>query len=309
MSNGPVVSAIIIFLNEKRFIREAIESVFAQTYHDWELLLVDDGSTDESGIIARRYAEQYPDKVRYLAHEGHQNRGMSASRNVGIRNAKGQYVALLDADDVWLPRKLEQQVGLLSSQPDVGMIYGAMQWWYSWTGKPEDRRRDIIHPLGVAPDTIIEPPSLLVRFLRNEGISPSTCSILVRREVLQRTGGFEESFRGLYEDQAFCAKVCLDTPVFASSECWYHYRQHPGSARAVAQKIGQYRPARLFFLGWLASYLSKHGVKDAQVWRALEKELWQCQHPFLTRVLRRTQQFARVNNARARAVVSTGDGG
>ncbi len=226
---------------------------------------------------------------------------MSASRNLGIRNAKGRYVALLDADDVWLPRKLEQQVAILNSQPDAGMVYGATQWWYSWTGKPEDSPRDFVHPLGVPPDTLIQPPRLLIQFLRHEGTSPCTCSILVRREVLERTGGFEESFRGLYEDQAFCAKICLDMPVFASSECWYRYRQHPDSASAAAQKGGQYHSARWSFLNWLASYLSEHGVKDAEVWRTLEKERWQCRHPFLTRILGRTRQFVRVINARAQS--------
>src|SRR5919198_1004258 len=109
INDGPLVSAIIIFLNAERFIQEAIESVFAQTYDAWELLLVDDGSTDGSTAIARRYAEQHPGKVRYLEHNGHQNRGKSASRNLAIRNCTGEYIAFLDADDVWLPRKLEQQ--------------------------------------------------------------------------------------------------------------------------------------------------------------------------------------------------------
>jgi glycosyltransferase involved in cell wall biosynthesis len=309
MSSKPLVSVIVIFFNAEEFIQEAIESVFAQTYGHWELLLVDDSSTDKSRSIAERYAEQYPDKVRCLEHEGHQNRGMSASRNLGIDNAKGQYVAFLDGDDVWLPPKLEQQVSLLSAQPDVGMTYGATQWWYSWTGKAEDRERDFVHPLGVMPDNFIDPPHLLLQFLTNEGISPCIGSVLVRRAVLERTGGFEEKFRGMYEDQAFCAKICLATRVFVSGECWHPYRQHPGSASAVAHRTNQHRPARLFFLHWLESYLSKHGIEDAAVWRTLEKELWQCQHPFLTRVFVRAQQFGRVMNARARGVIPTRDAG
>src|SRR5713226_10047705 len=99
MRNQRLVSVIMIFLDEEKFIREAIESVFPQTYDNWELLLVDDGSTAGSTDIARRYAEQHPGKVRYLDHEGHRNRGMSASRNLGIRHARGDYIAFLDADD------------------------------------------------------------------------------------------------------------------------------------------------------------------------------------------------------------------
>jgi glycosyltransferase involved in cell wall biosynthesis len=133
--NGKLpVSVVMIFLNAAKFIEEAIESVFAQTYSSWELLLVDDGSTDASTEIARNYANQYVDQVRYLEHAGHKNRGMSASRNLGTRNCKGKCVAFLDADDLWLSHKLERQTAILESKPKVAMVYGATQYWYSWIG-------------------------------------------------------------------------------------------------------------------------------------------------------------------------------
>src|SRR5262245_17309516 len=168
MRSKPLVSVIIIFLNTDRFIQESIESVFAQTYDGWELLLVDDGSSDASSAIAHGYAEQHPHKVRYLEHAGHQNRGMSASRNLGIRHATGEYIALVDADDVWLSHTLEQQVAILESHPTAAMVYGPLQWWYSWTANPEDRQRDYVEKLGVPPNTLIEPPTLLSRFLCNK---------------------------------------------------------------------------------------------------------------------------------------------
>jgi glycosyltransferase involved in cell wall biosynthesis len=140
----PLASIIIIFLNEDKFIREALESVFSQTYDTWELLLVDDGSTDASPDIARWYVERRAGKVRYLAHEGHQNRGMSASRNLGISHAGGEYIAFLDADDVWFPEKLEQQVTILESHSEAAMVYGPGQMWYSWTGNSEDIQRDFV---------------------------------------------------------------------------------------------------------------------------------------------------------------------
>lgn len=298
--NKPLVSVIIIFLDAERFIEEAIESVIAQTYDAWELLLVDDGSTDSSRERAVRYVEQYPERVRYLEHEDHRNHGMSASRNLGIRHANGQYIAWLDADDVWLPRKLERQVALMDSQPDAGMIYGPTQWWYSWTGSSQDRRRDFVLPLGQPPDTLIPPPALLVQFLRSEGHSPCICSILVRREVLDRTGGFENRFRGLYEDQAFCAKICLDTPVFAASECWCRYRQHAESASALTQRAGHHRSSRLLFLTWLASHLSARGITDQEVWRALKQERRRCQHPRFYRMLGGARRVGRSLRLRAR---------
>ena len=83
MSSGPLVSAIIVFKNAEKFIREAVDSVCAQTYGNWEMLLVDDGSSDAGTGIALEYARQYPQRIRYLEHEGHRNLHISASRNVG----------------------------------------------------------------------------------------------------------------------------------------------------------------------------------------------------------------------------------
>jgi len=124
MNQKPLISGIMIFFNPGKFIEEAIASVVDQTYDNWELLLVDDGSSDESTAIALEYAQKYPDKIRYLEHEGHQNRGMSATRNLGIRNAQGEYLAFLDSDDVWSPRKLEEQLAILEAHPTAALVFG-----------------------------------------------------------------------------------------------------------------------------------------------------------------------------------------
>lgn len=273
MNDSPLVSAIIIFFNAEPFIQEAIESVFAQTYGAWELILVDDGSSDGSTAIARCYAARYPDRVRYLEHDGHRNRGMSASRNLGIRSAAGEYLAFLDADDVWLPHKLERQVALLRAQPNAAMVYGATLWWYSWTGNAGDRGRDFVHDLGVPPDTLLRPPSLFTTFLGREGVSPCMCSVLIRREAVESVGGFEESFRGMYEDQAFFAKLSLRAPILVMSDCGAKYRQHSDSNCSVTHRAGQDRAARATFLNWLATYLSDKNIEHPEIWRALKREL------------------------------------
>jgi hypothetical protein len=293
MSSRPWVSAIIIFLNAAQFIQEAIESVFAQTYDHWELLLVDDGSTDGSTAIALRYAHQYPQRVCYLEHPGHQNLGMSASRNLGISNAKGAYIAFVDADDVWLPSKLEQQVAVLDSQPEAGMVYAPTLYWYSWTGNPEDRARDYVPKLGLEPHTLVKPPTLLTLFLREEAKPPGTCSVLLRREVIEDVGGFVERFRGLYEDQAFFAKVCLRVPVFVVGEHSARYRQHPHSCCAIAAHTGAQAPAELQYLHWLAEYVCRQVQKDGEAWSVLAKLLWPYRHPLLCCVFGRAQQLVK----------------
>jgi glycosyltransferase involved in cell wall biosynthesis len=289
VSPQPLVSVVIIFWNTERFIQEAIESVLAQTYSAWELLLVDDGSSDGSTAIARRYAGRYPERVRYLEHTDHANLGMSASRNLGIREAQGPYIAFLDADDVWFSSTLEEQVAILERHPEAAMLYGPIQWWYSWTGKPEDRERDYVERLGVPADAVIQPPALLPLFLRDKAAVPS--GVLARREIVERVGGFEDAFRGEYEDQVFCAKICVNAPVFASGRNWYRYRQHPESCVLRGQRTGETHAARLRFLNWLATYLSGQSVRGRGVWRALELELWRFRHPRAFRLLRRADHF------------------
>src|SRR4029079_10856270 len=156
-----LVSVIMIFRDEERFIKHAIESVFAQVYNDWELLLVDDGSRDGSPLIARDYERRFPRKVRCLEHPEHESRGMSASRNLGINEAKGELIAFLDADDLWLPEKLEEQVAILDSHPEAAMVYGATQYWYGWTGDPEDEARDFVSRLDIEANKLVRPPLLV----------------------------------------------------------------------------------------------------------------------------------------------------
>ena len=286
MSCKPLVSCIINFFNTERFIEEAIESVFDQTYDNWELLLVDDGSNDGSSVIALQYAQKYPGKVSYLEHEGHQNRGVSAARNLGIRNAQGEYIAFLDADDIWLPQKLERQVEILDSKPEAAVVFGPTQFWYSWTGNRLDRDLDSIRDVVPQYNRLFEPPILFTLLLQNKARAPIPSSALMRRTLFELTGGFEESFRGMFEDLAFFSKVYLKAPVFITSEFWDRYRQHPDSCCSIAEKTGQYSPghlssAYLAFLKWLSEYLEQQGVKNAEIWSALQKALWSYEHPFL----------------------------
>lgn len=278
MPNKPIVSVIMIFLNAKQFIREAIESVRAQTYEHWELLLVDDGSNDGSEELARQYASQNPSRILYLEHEGHINRGMSASRNLGIRNASGKYVAFLDADDYWLPERLATHVGILDSHPSIGMLYGTAKYWFSWTGDPRDRARDSVPKLRTRKEIRFDPPALLPLLLAGKAEVPCTCSILVRREVVQEIGGFEESFTGMYEDQAFYAKVCLATPVLATGDCLAWYRQHPNSHSTAVVESGNLWATEYIFLKWLEAYCSVHGVRDPVLLQTIRRKLWLNSH-------------------------------
>jgi glycosyltransferase involved in cell wall biosynthesis len=281
----------MIFLNAEKFIQEAVESVRSQTYSNCELVFVDDGSTDTSREIALDYVQQNPDKMIYFEHAGHQNRGMSASRNLGIRQSRGDYIAFLDADDVYLPHKLERQTARLAAQPTAAMVYGTTEYWYSWTGKPKDRLRDTMRTLGVSVDMIYRPPELVRRFLQNTARTPGTCSVLIRRKAIETVGGFEERFSGMLEDQVFFYKLCLHEPVYVESECLSRYRQHPDSFVSVSRQNGTWDPSsrhlriRNIFLDWLEGYLTEQKITDPRIWCTLRRELRPYRHPRIHHLL------------------------
>ena len=292
------VSIVTPFLNAGRFIEEAIESVLAQTYDGWELLLVDDGSTDDSTSIAERYAAAHPGRIRRLSHPSRETKGASASRNLGIRHATGEYLAFLDADDVYLPAKLEGQVPLLDAHREAQVLYAATEYWHSWTGKPQDADRDWTwRKYGVEPNTVIQPPRMLVTFLRDGGTVPCMGSVLVRRAAVEAIGGWEESFRHICTDQVFHAKLCLRHPVLVYDECWDRYRQHPDSSCQIVAAAGQSKAAFETYLTWLENYLDEQRVTDRAVWSALRSALRPYRHPVLhgleRRAGRHTRQVAR----------------
>jgi hypothetical protein len=280
MEESRLVSAIVIFFNARQFIEQAIKSILAQTYDCWELILVDDGSTDGSTEVALAYARDHPDKVRYLTHESRSNRGMSASRNLGIRHARGDLVAFLDADDVWHPQKLEQQAAILQRHPRAGMVAGATLHWHGWTGRAADVRRDRIALPSGPLDRLVEPPALALQLRPLGGGLPfSNSGTMLRREVIERLGGYEDRFPGLFEDQAFLTKVYLSTPVYVASACWDRYRQHADSCCAQAKASGAQPALRRDFLLWLEGYLRAESLEGTSVWQPLQHALLEYRRP------------------------------
>jgi len=123
MAENPVVSVYISSYNHARYLPQTIDSVLSQSFQDFELLILDDGSTDNSHEVLSDYQQQYPDKIRYFWHEGHANRGISYSCNLALARARGTYFTWLGSDDYWLPEKLAIQVKFMVEHPAVGLSY------------------------------------------------------------------------------------------------------------------------------------------------------------------------------------------
>lgn len=252
---APRVSVIMIFLDAAEFITEAIESVLAQSFTDFELILVDDGSRDASTQIAQHHAERSR-AIRYVDHAGHANRGMSASRNLGLGVARGELIAFLDADDLWLPQKLGEQVRILGEHPAVALIAGSIHCQGRRQNGVGHAEIDVVRKTGHVQDRVITPPAALRTLFPIGPFEPPPLSdILITRQAIERVGGFEEQFPGYGEDCAFLTKILIVFPAYFSSRQWTVYRVHPGSylARMLADGTGREQLYKV--LHWIAYYL------------------------------------------------------
>lgn len=205
----PKVSVIIPVYNCEKYIRQTIESVLAQTYKGFELIVVDDGSTDRSGRIVR---EEFGEAKYYFQRNG----GAAKARNAGVEKSSGEYIAFLDADDIWVPEKLAVQVSILDDKRTIGVVHSDVEYIDSFGGHVKfwknSQRSDAYQR----------------QFLKGHAIgSPAS---LMRREIFVKLGGFDEDFPAAgYEDLEFfirvgqaCEIYCVETPLV---KC----RDHPDS--------------------------------------------------------------------------------
>jgi glycosyltransferase involved in cell wall biosynthesis len=172
-SDRPAVSVIVPTFNRAHVLRRAIESVLSQDFTDFELLVIDDGSTDATAELVDDYIRGDL-RVRSLVHP--RNAGVSAARNLGLREANGELIAFLDSDDEWLPGKLRRQVDYFDSAPrGVGLLYGAVHTLgaESWTFHPVHR-------------------GMIYFILLDHNVIHGTSGVMLRRDVVDRVGGFAD---------------------------------------------------------------------------------------------------------------------
>jgi glycosyltransferase involved in cell wall biosynthesis len=214
---APQVSVIMPAYNAGRHIAASIRSVACQTFAGWELIVADDGSTDETAEIVRALAAA-DERIRYVRRE---NGGQAAARNTGIRHARGALLAFLDADDLWLPEKLERQLRALE-ETGADLIY-CDGYVFSDDGPPEDADGFAVVP-GFARGA--EMFGLLYEYNRI-----ATLSVLVRREAVERAGLFDEDRRiQNCEDYDLWLRMALaGASFYGMTEKLMRYRRHPAS--------------------------------------------------------------------------------
>jgi glycosyltransferase involved in cell wall biosynthesis len=255
-----LISVVIPTYNRSSLIGKSIESVFSQDYPNLEVIVVDDGSTDDTQQVIEVLKNP---KLRYFRHE--QNRGAPAARNTGLHQARGEYIAFLDSDDAWIPGKLSKQMEvMLRSDGDVALVYGGMRKIDdegNTTGYKKPRKRGNIY-----------------QSLLKDNIIGSTSIPLLKTKVVKETGGFDEELRSR-QDYDLWLRIAKLYKVDFVPEPLVLYRVHRNriSGNVDAQLQGTHRvlekyfediqrnPAALahhyYLLGWL--YNKKGDKREA----------------------------------------------
>ncbi len=223
-----LVSVIIPTFNRAAMVEAAVESVLAQAYRPLEVLVVDDGSTDDT----RRRLARFGDEIRTLTQP---NRGCAAARNRGAAESRGEYVAFLDSDDRFLPDKLERQVAALQRHPEADFCYGPFQVYYD--------HRPQLRVLS-APPAGADFERLRAEYFLNPTLSCT--ALMIRRRVFDELGGFDESLR-LNEDGEFTQRLVIErTGVWSGDEplTLCHQASHNKTLDRVAHARAVLRNAR-----------------------------------------------------------------
>jgi teichuronic acid biosynthesis glycosyltransferase TuaG len=207
--NEPFVSIVIPNYNNAHFLGDAIQSVLNQTYQNFEIIVVDDGSTDNSRDVVSNFGE----RVRYIWQE---NKGLGGARNTGIMAAKGEYIGFLDADDQWIPNFLEIMVSLTQKYPDIAVFYCNARYM-------DKQGVDLPQSVGVR---AIPPDRIYQALLRANFIIPST--ILAKRSIIIDEGLFDQNCKSLHgcEDWDLWLRIAPRHKFIGTQLSLVRYRLH-----------------------------------------------------------------------------------
>jgi GT2 family glycosyltransferase len=211
---NPSVSICIPAFKAERHLPETLASVRAQTFADWELVVTEDGSRDGTERIVREFAATVPQPVRYTRHDP--NRGLPATRNAGIAAARGEWIALLDADDVWLPDHLAGLVHARDGGADL--VFAGSRIFEDGTGT-ELGLRD------ASPETLGAPARSL--FTGKLVIQPS--AVLLRRSLVERVGGFDPAYPVCNDVEFWLRLLSAGARLVHSGRATCRYRKHAGA--------------------------------------------------------------------------------
>lgn len=214
--SSPLISIVMPAYNAEKYIKAAVDSVLNQSFSDFELIVADDGSTDDTGAIIKGYNDP---RIKYLYQK---NAGASKARNLGIINSRGKYVAFLDADDVWMPFKLMKQVYKFAQNPELGLVYGWVRSIY-----PDGRLKYVSRP---NKEGWVYKDLLLNNFQHNGSIQ------MVKKECFETVGLFDETLPHC-QDYDLWVRIAKKYQFGVINDILVEYRVLPNSLSKQHKKL------------------------------------------------------------------------
>jgi glycosyltransferase involved in cell wall biosynthesis len=222
------VSIIVPTYNCALYLPDALESVLSQTYTDYELYIINDGSTDNTDEVVTTYMPRFDGNVHYIKQ---QNQGLACARNTGIKSASGDFIAFLDSDDIWLPEKLKSQIDVFDKRTDVGFVHTGT---YGFDG-PDGT---YLNRSWMTPELLDQHSGKIFYdyFFRNIRITAST--VMARRECFDKHGFFDEYLSKLGSEDRDCfLRILWDTEAVFLREPLAKYRDRSGSMGKNYEKM------------------------------------------------------------------------
>jgi len=216
------VDVIIPAFNAAKYLPAALESVFSQTFDDWQILLVDDGSTDNTAEVVAPFLDRFGSRIRFIKQN---NRGVSAARNTAIQASTAEFLALLDADDLWLPCRLSESLKALAERPQAGLAYGLITYI-----DPEGRLGETFEGNRRYVEGHIAPHIYMRK------VEMPCATVTFRRRCINEVGIFDEAMRAT-EDRDLWLRIALRYEVAFIPEVLAYYRVSPNSASADPQQM------------------------------------------------------------------------
>lgn len=253
----PKVSVIIPSYNCAKYLPDALESVFNQAFQDFEIVIIDDGSRDNTKDVLAPYLSQYPGRIKYVYQE---NKGLAIARNTGIGNAAGELIALLDADDLWCPQHLEEEVKLMESDPKIGLVHANITRMTEEKVPMTTPKREAQFLSGDIFEHL---------FLRKADISCPT--VLFRKSCCDRVGLFDEDLTRLgCEDRDLWLRIAREYKIAYIDKVLAFYRIREGSLSRNQQKMIE---ARYFVVNKFFPENSKNGVMRKLALAKIHKDM------------------------------------
>ncbi len=221
---GGLITVVIPTYNRANLIKDAIKTVFSQTYQKFEIIIVDDGSEDNTSEVIKNLTDE---RIKYIYQK---NSGVSSARNNGIKNAKGEYIAFLDSDDLWHPQKLEKQLSVLENNPNIGLVTSSSKYITF-------EKKFIKIKKHCAEGNIL---------LNPDRVFCGTPTLLIRKNIFEKSGLFDETMN-FCEDWDLFFRISLICGVYSIPEVLTYVRSHKESL-SKSSPVGQFREGYLKFL-------------------------------------------------------------